>query len=306
MAIPRAQLETWANVGATGAPVLTHMSIRYALETASTSVVKGHDFEIFLQGSYPNATNIRTDSDVDVVVLSHEAFTRDPSRLVGVQRATEDRDWALLPTATYGWTAFRRDVLASLRAYYGAASVPEGNRAIKVDGGNGRLTADIIPSIEHKLYTSYGVTLAVPRTSVSGITFWDRAGSQVVNFPKQHIDNGQTKNALGQTNGNYKPTVRMFKNARRYLVERGRLGQDVAPSYFVECLLYNVPNNLFVADRQVAMRSILQWLSNTNKALFLCQNGQVFLFGFGATQWAMPNADALLAAMTTMWNDWPI
>ncbi len=163
-----------------------------------------------------------------------------------------------------------------------------------------------MPAIEHLLYTSYGVTLAVPRTHVDGITFWDRAGNQVVNFPKQHIDNGQAKNALGRANGNYKPTVRMFKNARRYLVERGRLGEVVAPSYFVECLLYNVPDALFVADRQVAMRGILQWLNNANKLLFWCQNGQVLLFGLTATQWPMPNADALIAAITTMWNDWPI
>jgi len=306
MAIPQAQLETWANVGATGAPALTHMSIRYALETAGTSVVRGRNLDVFLQGSYRNATNIRTDSDVDVVVLSHEAFTRDTARLIAVQREAEARDFALLPGATYPWADFRRDVLASLRAYYGAAGVREGNRAIEVDGGNGRLTADVVPAIEHRVYTSYGVTLAVPRTHVDGIAFWDRAGNQVVNFPKQHIDNGQAKNALGRANGNYKPTVRMFKNARRYLVERGRLGQVVAPSYFVECLLYNVPDALFVADRQVAMRGILQWLNNANKLLFWCQNGQVLLFGLTATQWTMPNADALIAAMTTMWNDWPI
>jgi hypothetical protein len=241
-----------------------------------------------------------------VVVLLHDTFSRDPSRLVGVQRATEDRDWALLPMATYPWSDFRRYVLASLRAHYGAAAVHEGNRAIKVDGGNGRLTADVVPSIDHLLYTSYGVTLAVPKIHVDGITFWDRAGNQVVNFPKQHIDNGQAKNGLGRTNGNYKPTVRMFKNARRHLVERGRLGHGTAPSYFVECLLFNVPDDLFVADRQVAMRGILQWLNNVNKGLFLCQNGQVLLFGLGGTQWSMANADGLIGAMTTMWNDWPI
>jgi len=306
MVIPRAQLETWAHQGATTTAVATHESIRYALETANTSGVKGRNFEIFLQGSYRNATNIYADSDVDVVVLSHEAFSRDPSRLTGVQRAMEDRDWALLPMATYTWSDFRRDVLASLRAHYGAAGVHEGNKAIKVDGGNGRLTADVVPSIDHRLYTSYGLTLAVPRNHVDGITFWDRAGNQVVNFPKQHIDNGQAKNDLRRTNGNYKPTVRMFKNARRYLVERGNLGQGVAPSYFVECLLYNVPDALFVADQQVAMRGILQWLNNANKLLFLCQNGQVLLFGLGASQWTMPNADALIAAMTTMWNNWPL
>jgi hypothetical protein len=98
----------------------------------------------------------------------------------------------------------------------------------------------------------------------------------------------------------------MFKNARRYLIERGRLAAGGAPSYFVECLLYNVPDNLFVADRQLAMRGILEWLLAANLTLFMCQNGQIFLFGLTPEQWNEPDAARLIAAMADMWNNWPI
>jgi len=98
----------------------------------------------------------------------------------------------------------------------------------------------------------------------------------------------------------------MFKNARRYLVDKGLLNAAIAPSYFVECLLYNVPDHLFVANRQLAMAGILQWLNTTNKILFFSQNGQVLLFGSTPEQWNLANADSFIGALISMWNHWPI
>jgi hypothetical protein len=34
----------------------------------------------------------------------------------------------------------------------------------------------------------------------------------------------------------------MFKAARNHLVENDAIGDGIAPSYFIECLLYNVPS----------------------------------------------------------------
>ena len=96
---------------------------------------------------------------------------------------------------------------------------------------------------------------------VEGIAFWDLASNMIVNFPKQHIQNGQDKNSAFRTSGEYKATVRMFKNARTYLANRGRLNSDVAPSYFVECFLFNAPDHLFSANRQQTMQGILAWMS---------------------------------------------
>jgi len=90
----------------------------------------------------------------------------------------EQYAFALSP-ATYPWQDFRPDVLESLRRHYGAAAILEGNKAIKVAGGNGRLPADLVPAVIHKLYTSYGGTLLNAEVYVEGISFWDRAGRHV-------------------------------------------------------------------------------------------------------------------------------
>ena len=82
------------------------------------------------------------------------------------------------------------------------------------------------------------------------------------------------------------------------------LAAGVAPSYFVECLLYNVPDHLFVANRQQAMYGIGEWLRTTNMALFMCQNGVTFLFGLTEEQWNIAHAQQFVNALVNLWNTW--
>ena len=80
MPIPESQLKTWAHQGAVATAKATHESIRNAL-TASASPIQDKNFEIYLQGSYKNSTNIRGNSDVDIVVQLTSTFQRDLSAL---------------------------------------------------------------------------------------------------------------------------------------------------------------------------------------------------------------------------------
>jgi hypothetical protein len=173
--------------------------------------------------------------------------------------------------------------------------------------GSGRLDADVIPAAKYKLYSSQGTTILTQQVNIiEGVKFWDKAWKEIINFPKAHIANGQNKNNIFRTGGNYKPIVRMFKNARTYLVNKNRIAGNLAPSYFVECLLYNVPDNLFVTNRPQAMYGILEWLRTAYLQSFMSQNNVVLLFGPTAEQWSELNAKALISAWITLWNDWPI
>jgi len=73
MAILESQLERWAHQGAVATAKLTADSIRNALKSYNYWPA-GIDFEVYLQGSYKNSTNIRGDSDVDVVVQLNSSF----------------------------------------------------------------------------------------------------------------------------------------------------------------------------------------------------------------------------------------
>ena len=106
------------------------------------------------------------------------------------------------------------------------------------------MTADVLPAVQFKDYT--GFQSINDENFDEGLEFVDAAGNHTVNYPKLHIKNGEEKNSPLQTNGRYKPSVRMFKNARNYMIDRRLLGDGVAPSYFVECLFTTSRVNILV------------------------------------------------------------
>jgi len=288
MPIPESQLETWSKPGAVETAEQTHKSIRAALEAYNWP--SGVQYEVYLQGSYRNRTNIRRDSDVDVVVQLNSAFFENLP--VNLKRQFRFRD------ASYGWEEFRSDVLKALRNYYGPVRVREGRKSLKVQ--TPYLPADVVVSLQYRKYPDR------PRSEadfIEGMTFRMPSESRwVINYPKLHYENGAKKNK--NTNGWYKPTIRMFKNARTYLVDRGVIPADLAPSYFLECLLYNVPNGKFGTNLQSTFREVITWLLKADFSRFVCQNEQLLLFGSSPEQWSEDRAYRFLEAMVELWNDW--
>jgi hypothetical protein len=173
VAIPESQLETWSHQGAVTTAKATSDSIRNAL-AASTSPITGRDYEVYLQGSYKNDTNIRGDSDVDLVVQLNETFQYDLDELSTSEKATFERDYA--SSATYSWENYRADVLRALRGYYGPTVVSEGNKSLKVSGEGGRLSADVIVCLQYRRYLRYGGIL--DQEYVEGIAFYTRRESR--------------------------------------------------------------------------------------------------------------------------------
>ena len=57
----------------------------------------------------------------------------------------------------------------------------------------------------------------------------------------------------------YKPLVRVVKNIKRKLVEEHGMNSDLAPSYFVECMIYNVPDDNFSDDIEYALECPLRY-----------------------------------------------
>lgn len=300
MAIPETQLETWSHQGAVTTASATNQAIQNAL-LAENSPLRGKDVKVYLQGSYKNTTNIRGDSDVDIVAQLNSTFQYDLSALSGDEKRLFGQSY---PTnATYLWRNFRDDTLKALRDCFGVQNVTEGNKSIKVSGGSGRLGADVIPCLQYKKY------LRFPRLQdeayIEGIVFYTlREGRQIINFPIPHYNNGVDKNSQQKTNGWYKPGVRVFKNMRTYLVGRNSMSEDLARSYFLECLIYNVPNNLFGVSYQDTFCKAVNWLRKADLNSFVCQNGQTPLFGNSQEQWSTGEASQFLDAIANLWNNW--
>ena len=85
-------------------------------------------------------------------------------------------------------------------------------KSIKILPADGRLKADVVVAARYVYYENLTVRAA-------GVAFWTQPDrQQIVNYPKVHYTNGANKNSDARTEGWYKPTARMYKNARQRLV----------------------------------------------------------------------------------------
>lgn len=291
MAIPESQLSRWSHHGPQEASIRTHQAIRAALEAHSWP--QGMTYEVFLQGSYKNDTNIRGDSDVDVVVQLTSALRYDASLLSQLEQNQLD---ATFQPALHGWDDFRREVLKALVGWFGNNLVAQGNKSIKIKADPPRLAADVVVCMEYRRYLNY-------HSYVEGIIFWALRGKYwIINYPKEHYKNGANKSL--RTWDRYKRTVRMLKNARNFLVSNGKINDALAPSYFIESLIYNAPDAAFQPGFQDTYFSIVKWMASTNLNGLVCQNGQQCLLGSSPEQWSVENAQAFANWLAALWDNW--
>jgi hypothetical protein len=230
---------SWALQGSVDASRRTYASVQEALSRSKE--LADISYEVFLQGSYANSTNTRGDSDVDVVVMMTSTFMPDISPL-NVQQV---RHYATnqIPGTT-SFTQLRDMVKRALDAYFGPSRVENKNKCLKVAKRDGFVDADVVPAMQLRRFTSYEASGAA--TWIEGIYIDPLQGGRIINFPKEHIKQGQAKNKLAS--GNYKSAVRQVKRLRRKAVSRALLGPSDAPGYLLECLVSNVPIDRFPSD----------------------------------------------------------
>lgn len=289
MTIPESQLGTWSHQGAVTTAKTTADSIKNIIKNYD-NWPEGTDYEVYLQGSYKNDTNIRGDMDVDVVVQLNSSFcsnlSEDQKRILG-----------LLP-ARYHLSEFKAEVLKILKNYYGQSQINESNKSIKIRANNGRLPADVVVCCQYRKYRTVSSD-----DYIEGMCFWTRNDDrQVINYPKLHYENGVSKHQ--NTNNWYKPTVRMFKSIRNYLIDNYKIADNLAPSYFLECMLYNVPNDKLSPTFQDTFCNIVNWLNNADLNSFICQNEQLNLFGTTPEQWNTGKAKEFIKNLISLWKSW--
>lgn len=297
MPIPESQLETWSHQGSITQSSNTYNAIKSVLE-ASTTPYAGKNFKVFLQGSYGNDTNIYAESDVDIVIRLDDCFQSDLESLSDDEKSAYQEAFS---DATYTHTDFKRDVLSVLEDQYGSA-VKTGDKAIAIDASGSRRKSDVIVSTQFRRYFKF--RSASDSEYVEGICFFNAAGERIANYPKQHSANLTAKH---QASSKWlKPMARVFKNMRSRLVESGLIEAGIAPSYFIEGLLYNVPNEKFTTSYQDCVVNILNWYrQDAAKTDLVCANEQYYLLRDGYhTCWSQTDCDALVEVAVDLWNQW--
>lgn len=297
MPIPESQLDTWSHQGSITQSSNTYNSIKNVLE-ANTTPYTGKNFKVFLQGSYGNDTNIYAESDVDIVIRLDDCFFSDLDSMTEKEKAAHKQAFS---DAVYTHVDFKRDVLSVLMGQYGSA-VKAGDKAIAIDASGSRRKADVIVATQFRRY--FGFRSSSDSEYAEGICFFNSAGERIANYPKQHSANLTTKH---QASSKWlKPMARVFKNMRSRMVDDGLIKAGIAPSYYIEGLLYNVPNDKLTSSYQDCVVNTLNWYQQEAKKVDLvCANEQYYLLRDGShTCWPQANCDAFVKAAVKLWNEW--
>lgn len=209
--------------------------IKEAINSSELLRSRRNNIEVFIQGSYANNTNVRANSDVDVCVMLKKPFYSNYP--IGY-----DRENYGFTKGNYSFTDFRRELLIALRGKF--SDVKAGNKSLRISSNSYRVEADAIPSFQYRNYrhkNSFD-----PDVFVEGIRFNSTSDVKVINYPKQHIENGKQKNRVTQRR--YKRLVRVVKRIRHQMIKENQPVDNAISSFLIECLIWNLPNEIIVID----------------------------------------------------------
>lgn len=261
-------------------------AIRNAIEASDKLSDRG--VSILVQGSYRNNTNVRQDSDVDIGVVSENTLLNDYPE--GTTRET----FGLIPS-DYTYAQFKNDVGEALVAYFGRHAVTRGDKAFNIHETSYHVEADVAAFFEHRRYEASG------KYSKGVELRTDKDNQRVINWPEQHYANGCRKNT--DTGTRFKSIVRALKCLSNEMTEQ-RVTDGNIPSFLIECLVWNVPNDRFQNTTYTAdVKASLVFLYEFTKTKELCWDwGEVselkYLFR-GQKKWTFATANAFTVAA---WN----
>lgn len=242
---------------------------------------------VYAKGSYANNTNVRADSDVDIAVQCTDAMYWEEAE-PGC-KATANSPYA------GPWTPqkLRTELKAALEAKFPGQVDSSGSTAFTIDSTSSRVDADVVPCFDFRYYFKSG-------SYRDGAKVFKTDGTSIKNYPDQQKTNGNGKNA--RTNLRYKKAVRIMKRLENAMVA-SNVHREV-PSFFVECLVYNVPDSILTRSTWTeTVKGIISHVfheldgpePNEERERWLEVNECKFLFAPGQ-KWVREDARAFMKA----------
>lgn len=207
-------------------------TLAYAVEMRS--MYGSRRIKLFVQGSYANNTNVRTESDVDIAVVEEDVF--QPQYRTGVTGASYGFSNAPQPTKE-----FKDEVQEALTQKFGN-DVERKDKSIKIHGNTHRKDADSVPCRRNRDYRndfSYDES-----NYIGGIVIYPDSGGMIVNYPEQHIYNGRQKNTA--THSHYKKFVRILKKMRYLMEDNSIYSASNIGSFMLESMIWNISDDWYL------------------------------------------------------------
>jgi hypothetical protein len=297
MSISEAQLDTWAKPGNQVQSANTYGIIKPVIES-NVSPFSGRNISSYLQGSYGNDTNVYGfEADVDIVLQSGAVHYPDLRKLTPEEKALYEQGRA---GASYSVEQFKTDVTGWLQKQFPNQVVP-GDKAITIKGTENRRKADVLACCDYyRFFKFHGFGDARTRIE-KGVCFKLSDGRLIGNFPKQHKASCIQKHA--DTKNYFKPMVRIVKNMRNRMRAANAIPDGIAPSYYLEGWLWNLPSALYGHSYERSFLQLYQWTKNAPKDQLVCANQQAWLIRKNEpTSWDPDKFSIFFKALGDFWD----
>lgn len=191
--------------------------------------LKSKNIDVFGQGSYPNNTNVKLNSDIDINACLNDTI------FVQIPKGKKQEDFGY-SDSEYKFSEYKDAVERALVAKFGRSEVIRDDKCFTIKENSYRVEADVVPTFKYNRHEENG-------GKAIGTKFITDKGKPIINYPIQHIDNGKKKNS--DTQRRFKRLTRIFKRLRYKMIDDGEPVSDNISSFLLECLVWNVPNNIF-------------------------------------------------------------
>jgi len=289
--------------------------------------IKPSDVKIYLHGSYANKTNTYFPSKLEVAVELGRTLDYDPDDYPNLGFRVHN-NYFVETTYEFNPSEFAQLLFMTLQEMTGGVCTL-GDRFIEfgkgeIEGvGTIKHAVEILPCFTFKHREKNQKMVIVDETLQKqegrdmivslGVLYFDSAvSSHIVTFPKLHASNGHGKDLA--TAGNFLRLTRLFKTLNTigfreadFLKTRG---------YFVQCLLFNVPNDIFLLpnsrqgepngdELRTIFFKILNYLLYCDMENFVCQNLVWQLFGKAEEFWTLEEAKAFVKNIKILHDTFP-
>ena len=219
---------------------------------------KNKNIDIFGQGSYANYTNIRLNSDIDINACYQDTFFYD------IPDGFKKEDFDLIHSSSFTFREYKNQVEAVLRRKFDSSEIERKNKCLKIKGNSYRVECDIVPTFLYRRYDNRG-------NYVEGTKLMSDDFQWVLNFPKQHIDNGKIKNS--NTQRRFKRSVRVFKQLKVDMKKNNVNISEFISSFLIESLVWNAPNYIFNNNNSwySRMKNLIIYLYNNTVETSKCK-----------------------------------
>ena len=229
---------------------------------------------------------------------SDRAYFRDVSRLSAIESAAYDA--AAGGTSSYPFATFKADVIQVLKNKFGVDVDTSSNKAVKIKENGDRRSADVLICEEFRQILKY---TGSRDDYTIGVGFLTTDGTLIENYPKFHSTTLTAKHQV--TTQWLKPTIRIFKNIRNRLIDDKKLQSGVAPSYYLEGLLWNAPIGAFGTSYNGTVFNCLKWMNEADESSLVCANAMFPLLGDNSpVKWSPANFRSFKSQAISLWNDW--